>query len=84
MHHLLNKNLLVFYLAVIFLSGCKKEDLSGIKEKLLAAKRAHIKTILIPELNVKDLVEIPKHLLKNITIKPVKTLQDVMKIALRP
>lgn len=58
--------------------------IGGLKEKLLAAKRARIKTILIPERNVKDLIEIPKHLLKNIIIKPVKTLSDVVKIALEP
>jgi ATP-dependent Lon protease len=55
--------------------------IGGLKEKLLAAKRAGIHTIIIPERNRKDLVEIPKRLLKNIDIRFAKTLEDVVKIA---
>jgi len=55
--------------------------IGGLKEKLLAAKRAGIHTIIIPERNRKDLVEIQKRLLKNIDIRFVKTLQDVVRIA---
>lgn len=58
--------------------------IGGLKEKLLAAKRAQIKDIIIPDRNKKDLVEIPQHLLKNITIHCVKTFDDVLKIALAP
>ncbi len=58
--------------------------IGGLKEKLLAAKRAQIKDIIIPDRNKKDLADIPQHLLKNITIHCVKTFDDVLKIALVP
>jgi ATP-dependent Lon protease len=58
--------------------------IGGLKEKLLAAKRARIKTIIIPERNKKDLADIPKHLLSNLNIHFAKTLDDVMKIAIIP
>ena len=56
--------------------------IGGLKEKILAAKRARITTILIPERNKKDLADIPEHLLKGVTIHTVNTLADVMKYAL--
>ena len=56
--------------------------IGGLKEKLLAAHRAGIREILIPEDNKKDLVEIPKKILDNITVTPVKTVDEVLKIAL--
>tara|TARA_B100001245_G_scaffold165697_1_gene125178 strand:- start:571 stop:2277 length:1707 start_codon:yes stop_codon:yes gene_type:complete len=56
--------------------------IGGLKEKLLAAHRAGIRVILIPEDNKKDLVEIPKKILDNITVTPVKTVDEVLKIAL--
>ena len=56
--------------------------IGGLKEKLLAAHRAGIRSILIPEDNKKDLVEIPKKILDNITVTPVKTVDEVLKIAL--
>jgi ATP-dependent Lon protease len=58
--------------------------IGGLKEKLLAAKRAQIKTIIIPDRNRKDLTEIPKHMLSNLDIKFAKTIDDVIKIALIP
>lgn len=58
--------------------------IGGLKEKLLAAKRAQIKDIIIPDRNKKDLAEIPPHLLKNITIHCVKTFDEVIKFALVP
>jgi ATP-dependent Lon protease len=58
--------------------------IGGLKEKLLAAKRAQIKTIIIPERNRKDLADIPKHLMKNLNIRFASTLHDVIKIALIP
>lgn len=58
--------------------------IGGLKEKILAAKRARLKTILIPERNKKDLTDIPAHLLSGLTIHTVKTLADVMKYALIP
>jgi len=49
---------------------------------MLAAIRAGITTILIPEQNKKDLEEIPKHILKKIEAVPVRTIDDVLKLAL--
>ena len=56
--------------------------IGGLKEKLLAAHRAGIKKVLIPFENQKDLVEIPKNIKKNITIIPVKNVDEVLKVAL--
>ena len=56
--------------------------IGGLKEKLLAAHRAGIKKVLIPFENQKDLIEIPKIIKKNITIIPVKNVDEVLKIAL--
>lgn len=56
--------------------------IGGLKEKLLAAHRGGIKTVLIPAKNVKDLEEIPKNITKNLNIIPVKTADEVVKRAL--
>jgi len=56
--------------------------IGGLKEKLLAAHRAAIPRVIIPDENKKDLVEIPKNILKNIEISTVKTVDEVLKIAL--
>jgi ATP-dependent Lon protease len=56
--------------------------IGGLKEKLLAALRGGIKKVLIPEENVKDLVEIPDEVKKKIEIIPVSRLEDVLKTAL--
>ena len=56
--------------------------IGGLKEKLLAAHRAGIKKVIIPEDNKKDLVEIQKNVLKDIEINTVKTVDEVVKIAL--
>jgi len=56
--------------------------IGGLKEKLLAAHRARIPTVIIPEENKKDLVEIPKNILSDIEIKTVKSVDEVLKIAL--
>ena len=56
--------------------------IGGLKEKLLAAHRAGITKVLIPEDNRKDLVEIPKNILDNIEVKTVKNVDEVLKIAL--
>lgn len=53
----------------------------GIKEKVLAAHRAGIKTIIIPKWNEKDLEDIPKDIQKKIRFKFVEKMQDVLKIA---
>jgi ATP-dependent Lon protease len=57
--------------------------IGGLKEKILAAKRAKLTTVILPRRNKKDLEEIPKHLLKGIQLAFVETMDDVMKIALR-
>ncbi len=56
--------------------------IGGLKEKLLAAHRARIPIVIIPEDNRKDLVEIPKNILDNIEVKTVKNVDEVLKIAL--
>ena len=57
--------------------------IGGLKEKLLAAHRGGIKTVIIPEENKKDLTEIPDNVLKKLTIKPVKTIEQVLELALQ-
>ncbi len=56
--------------------------IGGLKEKLLAAHRAGIGKVIIPEENKKDLAEIPKNILEKIQIETVKTVDEVLKIAL--
>ena len=56
--------------------------IGGLKEKLLAAHRAGIKTVLIPIENKKDLVEVPKTILDTLEILPVKNIDEVLKVAL--
>ena len=56
--------------------------IGGLKEKLLAAHRAGIKKVLIPMENKKDLIEVPKTVLKSIEIIPVKNVDEVLKVAL--
>jgi ATP-dependent Lon protease len=56
--------------------------IGGLKEKLLAALRGGIKTVMIPEQNVKDLVEIPDNVKNRLDIHPVKWIDEVLEIAL--
>ncbi|MBT8070484.1 MAG: endopeptidase La [Gammaproteobacteria bacterium] len=56
--------------------------IGGLKEKLLAAHRGGIQTIIIPEENEKDLAEIPKNVLRKLEIHPVSTIDEVLEIAL--
>ena len=56
--------------------------IGGLKEKLLAAHRAGIKKVLIPEQNKKDLIEVPKTILNNMEIITVKNVDEVLKVAL--
>ena len=56
--------------------------IGGLKEKLLAALRGGIKTVLIPEENVKDLQEIPDNVKSGLNIVPVKWIDKVLDIAL--
>jgi ATP-dependent Lon protease len=56
--------------------------IGGLKEKLLAALRGGIKTVLIPKENEKDLAEIPDNVKKGLAIIPVNTVDEVLKHAL--
>ena len=56
--------------------------IGGLKEKLLAAHRGGIKTVLIPEENVKDLKEIPDNVKNKLDIHPVKWIDQVLELAL--
>lgn len=65
----------------ITLTG-KVLPVGGIKEKVMAAKRAGITTVLLPEKNVDDLGDVPTELLKKLKIVPVTTIDDVLSGAL--
>jgi len=54
----------------------------GVKEKILAAYRAGLKTIILPKKNLKDLVDVPKQVLSVVKIIPVEHMDQVLKIAL--
>lgn len=56
--------------------------IGGLKEKLLAAHRGGIKTVLIPKDNVKDLEEIPDNVKENLAIHAVETIDEVLALAL--
>jgi ATP-dependent Lon protease len=56
--------------------------IGGLKEKLLAAGRGGIKTVLIPEENVKDLTEIPDEIKNRLDIRPVRWIEQVLEAAL--
>ena len=57
-------------------------SIGGLKEKLLAAHRGGIATVIIPKENSKDLVEIPKNIKEKLNIIPVKWIDEVLEIAL--
>ena len=56
--------------------------IGGLKEKLLAALRGGIKTVIIPEENQKDLAEIPDNVKADLNIVPVRWIDKVLEIAL--
>jgi ATP-dependent Lon protease len=56
--------------------------IGGLKEKLLAAHRGGVKTVLIPEENVKDLQDIPQNAKANLDIVPVRWIDQVLEVAL--
>ncbi|HEX6975043.1 MAG TPA: S16 family serine protease, partial [Vicinamibacterales bacterium] len=56
--------------------------IGGLKEKLLAAHRGGITTVIIPEENRKDLVDIPKNVTQSLEIHPVRWIDEVLDIAL--
>ena len=60
----------------------KAMEIGGLREKVIAAYKAGIKTVLIPKDNMKDLEEIPKEVVSSLNIKPVKHINEVLKIAL--
>jgi len=57
--------------------------IGGLKEKLLAAHRAGIKKVIIPEENKKNLIDIPEMITKNLEIVTVKDIDEVLKVALK-
>lgn len=57
--------------------------IGGLKEKLLAALRAGIRRVVIPKENEHELKEIPKNIVKNLTIYPVRWIDEVLELALR-
>ena len=57
--------------------------IGGLKEKILAAKRAKLPCIILPKRNEKDLDDIPKHLLEDLTFVFVESMDEVLKAALR-
>jgi ATP-dependent Lon protease len=57
-------------------------QIGGLKEKLLAAHRGGIKTVLIPEQNVRDLAEIPDNVKNALEIVPVRWIDAVLDLAL--
>ncbi|HEX4896484.1 MAG TPA: S16 family serine protease, partial [Solimonas sp.] len=56
--------------------------IGGLKEKLLAAQRGGIQTVVIPRDNVKDLADIPETVKSTLNIEPVRWIEDVLKFAL--
>ena len=56
--------------------------IGGLKEKLLAAHRGGIHTVIIPDDNRKDLADIPENVTGDLVIKPVKWIDEVLDIAL--
>jgi ATP-dependent Lon protease len=65
----------------ITLSG-RVLPVGGIKEKMLAANRYGVKTILLPKLNIQDLEELPKNVRNAINFIPVSHMDEVLKLAL--
>jgi ATP-dependent Lon protease len=58
-------------------------QIGGVKEKLLAAHRAGIKRVIIPDRNVKDLIDVPDEVKKEMEILSVKRMDEVLAIALK-
>jgi ATP-dependent Lon protease len=56
--------------------------IGGLKEKLLAAHRGGIETVLIPKENERDLVDIPKNIKQHLDIRPVRWIDEVLQLAL--
>ena len=58
--------------------------IGGVREKSLAARRAGIRTVILPALNEPDLAELPEEIRKDMTFIPVETLEQVVHVALAP
>ena len=56
--------------------------IGGLKEKLLAALRGGIETVLIPHENERELAEIPKNIQQNLDVRPVRWIDEVLELAL--
>jgi ATP-dependent Lon protease len=56
--------------------------IGGLKEKMLAAARAGIRTAIVPATNISDLAELPEHVRQKIKIEPVRTMNEVLALAL--
>jgi ATP-dependent Lon protease len=56
----------------------------GLKEKALAALRADVRKVIIPEKNKKDLSEIPLNVKRKLTFLPVSHVDEILKVALNP
>ncbi|HXC61875.1 MAG TPA: S16 family serine protease, partial [Nitrospiria bacterium] len=57
--------------------------IGGLKEKILAARRAGIQTVILPKRNEKDLEEVPKHVRRGLNFVFAETMDDVLKVALK-
>ena len=57
--------------------------IGGLKEKMLAAKQAGVNTVIIPKKNEKDLVKVPDEIKSGMTVHPVASVEEVMKVALQ-
>ena len=62
--------------------GGRAMRIGGLKEKLLAAHRGGIKLVFIPQENVRDLVEIPDNVKQGLEIKAVKSIDEILALAL--
>jgi len=69
-------------LFVQFVTGTSKVPIGGFKEKVLAAHRGGMKTIIIPKENEKDIKEVPAKILKTVDIVMVEHMDEVLKRAL--
>ena len=56
--------------------------IGGLKEKLLAAQRGGIKTVIIPHENAKDLAEVPDEIKEGLDIQPVRWIDEVLALAI--
>jgi ATP-dependent Lon protease len=58
--------------------------IGGLREKVLAAHRAGLKVVLVPEKNIKDLVDVPKKVREDLKIIPLQHMDQVLDLALGP